>query len=210
MIWYGSFFGDHKTVNDFFGIPNHHGEAVKIADQGDDKAVYVEGAAKKKTALSKVANTGQAPQGAIFHHPDNHVLDEAHYAPKWVKVSPFIAMLIGFVTALWLYVWDKAAPKRLAELNRPLYLFLLNKWYFDEIYNAIFVRPAKALGLLLWKSGDGATIDGTINGIAMSIIPFFTRLAGRAQSGYIFTYAFAMVIGIVVFVSWMTFAGGAK
>ena len=80
----------------------------------------------------------------------------------------------------------------------------------DEIYNTIFVRPAKALGLLLWKRGDGATIDGTINGIAMGIIPFFTRLAGRAQSGYIFTYAFAMVIGIVVFVSWMTFTGGAK
>ena len=105
---------------------------------------------------------------------------------------------------------DKAAPKRIAELNRPMYLFLLNKWYFDEIYDAIFVSPAKALGRLLWKRGDGATIDGTINGIAMGIIPFFTRLAGRAQSGYIFTYALAMVIGIVIFVSWMTFTGGGK
>ncbi|MGB1696305.1 MAG: NADH-quinone oxidoreductase subunit L, partial [Paracoccaceae bacterium] len=127
-----------------------------------------------------------------------------------VKVSPFVAMLIGFITALWMYVWDKAAPARIAELNRPLYLFLLNKWYFDEIYDAIFVQPAKALGRFLWKRGDGATIDGSINGIAMGIIPFFTRLAGRAQSGYIFTYALAMVIGIVVLVSWMSFTGGAK
>ena len=210
MIWYGSFFGDHKTVNDFFGIPNHHGEATEKTNQVEERALYDESAANEKAIISKVANTGQVPQGAIFHHPDNDILDEAHHAPKWVKVSPFIAMLIGFVTAVWLYVWDEAARKRIAELNRPMYLFLLNKWYFDEIYDAIFVRPAKALGRLLWKRGDGATIDGIINAIAMSIIPFFIRLAGRAQSGYIFTYAFAMVIGIVVFVSWMTFNAGAK
>jgi NADH-quinone oxidoreductase subunit L len=90
-----------------------------------------------------------------------------------------------------------------------LYLFLLNKWYFDEIYDAIFVRPARALGRFLWKRGDESTIDGTINGVAMGIIPFFTRLAGRAQSGYIFTYALAMVLGIVVLITWMTFSGGA-
>jgi NADH-quinone oxidoreductase subunit L len=90
-----------------------------------------------------------------------------------------------------------------------LYLFLLNKWYFDEIYDAIFVRPAQSLGRFLWKRGDENTIDGTINGVAMGIIPFFTRLAGRAQSGYIFTYALAMVLGIVVLITWMTFSGGA-
>ncbi len=210
MIWYNSFFGDHKTVNAFFGIPNHHSEASSKTDHGDDDAAHGESAAKEDTIHSEMTNIGKVPQGAIFHHTDNHVLDEAHYAPKWVKVSPFIAMLIGFVTALWLYVWDKAAPARIAELNRPLYLFLLNKWYFDEIYDAIFVRPAKALGRILWKRGDGAIIDGTINGVSMRIIPFFVRLAGRAQSGYIFTYAFAMVIGIVVFISWMTFTVGAK
>ena len=101
-------------------------------------------------------------------------------------------------------------PARLADNNRPLYLFLLNKWYFDEIYDAIFVRPAKALGRFLWRRGDGCVIDGAINGIAMGIVPFFTRLAGRAQSGYIFTYAFAMVIGIVVLVTWMSFIGGGN
>ena len=210
MIWYSSFFGDHKTVNHFFGISNHHIEASEKIVHGDNKAAHVIRAAKEYTAHSEVTHTGLAPKGAIFHHPDNHVLDKAHYAPKWVKVSPFIAMLIGLATALWLYVWDKAAPARIAELNRPLYLFLLNKWYFDEIYEAVIVHPAKALGRLLWKRGDGATIDGTINGIALGLIPLFTRLAGRAQSGYIFTYAFAMVIGIVVFVSWMTFTSGAK
>ncbi|MEL0286058.1 MAG: NADH-quinone oxidoreductase subunit L, partial [Paracoccaceae bacterium] len=209
MIWYGSFFGDHKSVNDFFGIPNHHIEATETSDHGEEKGEHKESVAHKEEG-HELAYSGQAPKGAIFHHPENHVMDEAHHAPTWVKVSPFVAMLIGFITALWMYVWDKAAPARIAELNRPLYLFLLNKWYFDEIYDAIFVRPAKALGRFLWKRGDGATIDGSINGIAMGIIPFFTRLAGRAQSGYIFTYALAMVIGIVVLVSWMSFTGGAK
>ena len=74
----------------------------------------------------------------------------------------------------------------------------------------IFVRPAKWLGNFLWKKGDGDVIDGTLNGVALGIIPFFTRLAGRAQSGYLFHYAFAMVLGIVALVTWMTMFGGAK
>jgi NADH-quinone oxidoreductase subunit L len=191
MIWYGSFFGSHEQVNRFFGIAAHaeandtHGEAAPVAH-------------------------GVAPEGAIFMHPDNHVLDDAHHAPTWVKVSPFVAMLIGLITALWFYVWDPAMPRRVAETNRPLYLFLLNKWYFDEIYDFLFVRPAKALGHLLWKRGDGDVIDGSLNGVAMGLIPRLTRLAGRAQSGYIFTYAFAMVLGIVALVTWMTIFGGAN
>ena len=153
---------------------------------------------------------GIAPQGAIFMHPDNTVMDDAHHAPKWVKVSPFVAMLIGFVVAYWFYILNPEMPKRLAESQRPLYNFLLNKWYFDEIYDVIFVGPAKAVGRFFWKRGDGSVIDGTINGVAMGAVPFFTRLAGRAQSGYIFTYAFAMVLGIIVLVTWMAIGGGAQ
>ncbi len=119
-------------------------------------------------------------------------------------------MLIGFVAAWLFYIRDPSLPRRLAENQRPLYLFLLNKWYFDEIYDFLFVRPAKALGRFLWKRGDGNVIDGSINGLAMGIVPWVTRLAGRAQSGYIFTYAFAMVIGIVVLITWMTLSGGAQ
>jgi NADH-quinone oxidoreductase subunit L len=141
--------------------------------------------------------------------PGNTVMEDAHHAPKWVKVSPFIAMLIGFFVALWFYIINPDMPKRLAETQRPLYLFLLNKWYFDEIYDFLFVQPAKKIGAFLWKRGDGAVIDGSINGVAMGVIPFFTRLAGRAQSGYIFTYAFWMVIGIAVLVTWMSLTGGA-
>ena len=118
-------------------------------------------------------------------------------------------MVIGFVMAMWFYIWDPSMPAKTAASQRPLYLFLLNKWYFDELYDAIFVRPARAVGAFLWKRGDGDVIDGGINGVAMGIVPWVTKMAGRAQSGYIFTYALAMVIGIVALITWMTLSGGA-
>ena len=140
--------------------------------------------------------------------PDNHVLELAHESPVWVSLAPFMAMLLGLAVAYLFYIRNPKLPAQLAEQQAPLYRFLLNKWYFDELYDVIFVRSAKALGALLWKRGDGDIIDGSLNGIAMGIVPFFTRLAGRAQSGYIFTYAFAMVLGIVGLVTWMSIAGG--
>jgi NADH-quinone oxidoreductase subunit L len=151
-----------------------------------------------------------AEKAAAAEHAPTTMINAAHVVPAWVKVSPFIAMLIGFGLAWLFYIKDPSLPKRLATQQRPLYLFLLNKWYFDELYDVIFVRPAKWLGGFLWKKGDGNVIDGSLNGVAMGIIPYFTRLAGRAQSGYLFHYAFAMVLGIVALVTWMTLFGGAK
>ncbi len=151
---------------------------------------------------------GGHEMGAIFMGPDNHVIELAHESPVWVSLAPFVAMLLGFAVAYLFYIRNPKLPGQLAQQQAPLYRFLLNKWYFDELYDVIFVRSAKALGNLLWKRGDGNIIDGTLNGVAMGIVPFFTRLAGRAQSGYIFTYAFAMVLGIVVLITWMSIAGG--
>jgi len=206
MIWLGSFFGDHNKVNEFYGVPVH----AEAAAEGHGEAAATEGHTEEATAeVDHGATAMGAPQGAIFTHPDNHVMDNAHHAPKWVKVSPFIAMVLGFVLAWWFYIVNPSLPKRLAEVQPVLYRFFLNKWYFDEIYDLLIVRPMMAVGRFLWKKGDGKVIDGSINGVAMGIIPFFTRLAGKAQSGYVFTYALAMVIGIVVLISWMAISGGA-
>ena len=90
--------------------------------------------------------------------PDNHILDEAHHVPKWVKLSPFMAMLLGFILSYIFYIWRTDLPQKLADNQRPLYLFLLNKWYFDEVYEILFVRSAKFFGRLLWKKGDGTVI----------------------------------------------------
>ncbi len=211
MIWYNSFFGHAEDVADFYDIPlaEMAADGTTHADGAEDS--HGDGAAHGDEGGEHHASFGGAPgEGALYFAPDNHVLDDAHAAPAWVKVSPFIAMLGGFLMAMWFYIWNPTLPARLAANQQPLYQFLKNKWYFDELYNAIFVRPAKAIGRFLWKRGDGNVIDGTLNGIAMGIIPFFTRLAGKAQSGYIFTYAFAMVIGIAVLVTWMSMSGGAK
>ena len=233
MIWYGNFFGHADKVGKFYGIPvaevsehadghddathaqhmadgtaeEHHGD-----DHGHDHADSHadDGHGEKDThGDHHYAFVGKPGEGALYMAPDNHVLDDAHAAPKWVKVSPFVAMLLGFVMAYWFYIVNPSLPGRLAQNQRPLYLFLLNKWYFDEIYNVIFVKPTVALGRFLWKRGDGNTIDGFLNGIAMGVVPFFTRLAGKAQTGYIFTYAFWMVLGIAALVTWMSIGGGA-
>jgi NADH-quinone oxidoreductase subunit L len=189
-----------------------HDDHAKDDHTKDDHAMAKDDHSKdghSKDAKPHYVLAGKPGEGAIYAGVNNDVLNEAHYVPKWVKISPFIAMLTGFIVALWFYIWNPSMPARVAAANRPLYLFLLNKWYFDEIYDAIFVKPAQALGRFLWKRGDGTVIDGFLNGVAMGIVPFFTRLAGKAQSGYIFTYAFAMVVGIVVLITWMTLSGGA-
>ncbi len=139
----------------------------------------------------------------------NHVLHDAHYVPAFVKMSPFVAMSVGFLLAWLFYVGRTDLPSRLRASQPGLYAFLLNKWYFDELYEFVLVRPAKWLGSCLWKLGDGRIIDGAINGLAMGIIPWFTRLAGRAQSGYLFHYAFAMFVGLAVIITWFSIAGGA-
>jgi NADH-quinone oxidoreductase subunit L len=195
--------------------PGIEGDAATVATEGEAAATTT-GATEDEAAYGGQAVTGaitisgEAPKGAIFMGADNHVIHDAHEVPTWVKLSPFVAMILGFLLALQFYVRQPDLPGRLAAQQRPLYLFLLNKWYFDELYDAVFVRPARWLGGFLWKRGDGDVIDGSVNGIAIGIIPFFTRLAGRAQSGYLFHYAFAMVLGIAVLITWMTFIGGAN
>jgi NADH-quinone oxidoreductase subunit L len=226
MVWYNVFFGEEEAVRDWFGMEAavHHEEA---ATEGEDHgAATVEGdvapdamaseadghadAPVTDVATGPVSVSGAAPQGAIFMGPGNTVIHQAHEAPTWVKVSPFVAMILGFLLAFQFYIRRPDLPGKLARQQAPLYQFLLNKWYFDELYDWVFVRPAKWLGGFLWRRGDGNVIDGSINGVALGIIPFFTRLAGRAQSGYIFHYAFAMVLGIGLLITWMTLGGGAN
>ena len=145
---------------------------------------------------------------SIFVGAENHVLETAHHAPKWVKASPFAAMAVGLATAYLFYIARPDLPKALADSQRPLYLFLLNKWYFDEVYEFLFVAPAKAAGRFLWKKGDLGVIDGTLHGVARGAIPFFTRTAMRAQSGYLFHYAFAIVMGATLLIAAMAILGG--
>lgn len=142
-------------------------------------------------------------KGALFTLPENEILEEYHHVPLWVKWSPFVAMALGLVTAWYMYIRSPETPKYLAEQHRGLYQFLLNKWYFDELYDFLFVRSAKRLGTFLWKEGDGRVIDGLgPNGVAARVLDVTDRVV-RLQTGYLYHYAFAMLIGIAALVTWM-------
>ncbi len=207
MVWYGDFFGNR--VNAFFNLPVHEAAAGATEPAATEPAA-TEHAATEHAPEAAPAEHGMAAQGAIFMHDSNHVLHEAHLVPAWVKVAPFVAMLAGLALSWLFYIARPALPGRLAASQPGLYRFLLNKWYFDELYDAVFVRPAQRLGAFLWTRGDGAVIDGAINGVALGIIPRLTRFAGRVQSGYLFHYAFAMVLGIVGLMFWVVLTGGSN
>lgn len=142
-------------------------------------------------------------KGALFTLPANQILEEYHHVPLWVKWSPFVAMAVGLFTAWVFYIRSPQIPKELAARHRGLYQFLLNKWYFDELYDLIFVRPARCLGRLFWKVGDGKIIDGLgPDGISARVLDVTGRIV-KLQSGYLYHYAFAMLIGVAALVTWM-------
>ncbi len=139
---------------------------------------------------------------SLFFAPDNEVPHHAHDVALWVKLAPLVVGLVGIAIAYVAYVREPSLPGRWAARAGGLYRLLLNKWYFDELYEAIFVRPAKALGHGLWKGGDGAIIDRFgPDGIA-AVSQAVAARASRMQSGYVYHYAFAMLIGIVALVGW--------
>ncbi len=141
-------------------------------------------------------------RSAIYTAPGNEVLHEMHNVPAWVRLAPTAMMIAGFLLAYLFYIAAPALPGLFARAFRPLYLFLLNKWYFDELYDWLFVRPALALGRMLWKTGDSRIIDGLgPDGIAARVQQV-TRGVVRLQSGYVYTYAFAMLIGLALIVSY--------
>ena len=131
-----------------------------------------------------------------------------HEVPIWVMARADARHGGGFATAWYFYITNPLVPFGLAKRFRGAYLFLLNAWYFDALYDAIFVRPAKRLGRFLWKTGDGTVIDGIgPDGVSARVIDITNRVV-KLQSGYIYHYAFAMLIGVAALITYFLFAGG--
>jgi NADH-quinone oxidoreductase subunit L len=148
-------------------------------------------------------------RGSLAFGPDNHILEEMHHVPLAWAVLPTVMMVIGFAIAWQFYIRRPDIPVELARQHDVLYRFLLNKWYFDEIYDFIFVNPAKWLGRALWKGGDGWLIDGFgPDGVSARVLDV-TRNVVRLQTGYLYHYAFAMLIGVAALITWFMFYGGA-
>ncbi len=139
--------------------------------------------------------------------PANHVLEAMHETAWQIKILPTIMMLVGWGVAYVFYIRRPDLPVALARWNPALYRFLLNKWYFDELYDAIFVRPTIWLGRLLWRGGDGWLIDGFgPDGVSARVLDV-TRNVIRMQTGYLYHYAFAMLIGAAFFITLFSWWG---
>ena len=124
----------------------------------------------------------------------------------WVSLLPTAMMVIGAALAIYYYLMHPELPAQIARRHHVLYNFLLHKWYFDEIYDFLFVRPAKWLGRFLWKKGDGWFIDGFgPDGVSAWVIDVTQRVV-RLQTGYLYHYAFAMLIGLAALITYVLFA----
>ena len=144
---------------------------------------------------------------SIFVASSHHAMENAHHVPLWVKGLPITFAAIGIALAYVFYIRSPDIPAKISRSVKVLYYFLLNKWYFDEVYDWLIVRPVRRLGFGLWKSGDGDLIDGVgPNGIAAGVINLSKR-ASDMQSGYIYHYAFAMLIGVALSVTWYIYLG---
>ena len=144
---------------------------------------------------------------SIFMGAENHILHAMHEIPGWAALMPTVMMVLGSLVAYWFYMVNPKVPVALAKSQDALYQFLLNKWYFDELYNFLFVKPALWLGRLLWKRGDGTIIDGFgPDGVSARVLDVTGR-AVRLQSGYLYHYAFVMLIGVAAFITWFMFSG---
>jgi NADH-quinone oxidoreductase subunit L len=136
-----------------------------------------------------------------------HGAETGHEVPLLIRLVPTLAMAAGLAIAWYFYLRNPLVPFALAKRFRGAHQFLLHAWYFDELYDALFVRPAKRLGRMLWKTGDGTIIDGIgPDGVAARVGDITDRVV-KLQSGYIYHYAFVMLIGVALLITYFIFSG---
>ncbi|HEY7811036.1 MAG TPA: NADH-quinone oxidoreductase subunit L [Allosphingosinicella sp.] len=166
-----------------------------------------------------VLSLGAVFAGIVFHHAfidveegahfwggslyfDEHLMHAIHEVPLWVKLAPATVMIIGFLIAFWAYIKNTSLPARFTGQWSLLYRFLYNKWFFDELYGFLFVRPSMALGRFFWKRGDEKTIDRFGPNGAAALARGGNVLTARLQSGFLYTYALVMLLGLAAAATW--------
>jgi NADH-quinone oxidoreductase subunit L len=158
-------------------------------------------------SIFKGADVGAFFRDSLKFGADNGILEDMEHLPLLISLLPTVMMIGGFLVAWQFYIRRPDIPVALARDQNVLYKFLLNKWYFDEIYDFLFVRPTMWLGRLFWKGGDGFVIDGFgPDGVSARVLDV-TRNVIRLQTGYLYHYAFAMLIGVAALATWFMFAG---
>ena len=145
---------------------------------------------------------------SLFVLDTHNALENAHHVPIWVKYLPLVVGVAGIGLAYLMYMFAPELPGALAAGFQRTYQFLLHKWYFDELYDYLFVRPAFKLGRGFWKAGDGLLIDGVGPDGFAAAVKLIARRAGALQSGYLYHYAFAMLVGVAGLITWFLVMGG--
>jgi len=145
--------------------------------------------------------TGEFWKGSLVFNEE--LLHHMHHVPVWVKWAPFTVMVLGFAGAYVAYIASPGVPAAFVAAVRPLHTFFYNKWYFDELYDFLFVRPAFALGRLFWKIGDIGLIDRFGPNGAAWVVAQGAGQARKIQSGLLTSYALWMLLGLVAAVSWV-------
>jgi NADH-quinone oxidoreductase subunit L len=160
------------------------------------------------STVSGVADPYKAFWGkSLFEGANNQILHDLHKIPGWVGWAPFAAMASGLALAYLYYIRAPHLPAATAKAFGPIYRFFLNKWYIDELYEFLFVRPANALGRFFWKAGDTGVIDRLIDGTA-NAVGWVTGRATKLQTGYVYHYAFWMLIGLAALLTFVMTSGG--
>lgn len=144
---------------------------------------------------------GEFWKGSLVFH--EHLIHAMHSVPTWVKWAPFTVMALGFLTAWYAYIRNPKFPAAFVGQFGALHKFIYNKWFFDELYAFLFVRPAFWLGRLFWKQGDVGIIDRFGPNGAAWVVMQGTRVAQKVQSGYLNSYALVMLLGLVGAISWV-------
>ncbi|HYX04443.1 MAG TPA: NADH-quinone oxidoreductase subunit L [Reyranella sp.] len=195
MTFYGTYRGDHHTWDHA-----HESPAVMLIP------LYVLGAGALLAGAIAfdwfVGHDWLAFWGTSVAKVSGEVLHEAHEVPVWVTFMPLIFALAGIALSYYYYMVRPEMPALTARRFPGIYDFLYNKWYFDELYDALFVQPALAIGRLFWKKGDEATIDGLGPDNIAARAQDMAGVLSRFQSGYLYQYAFVMLIGVVALVTW--------
>ncbi len=209
VVFYGAFINQLGSVNKpFWGEAIFHEEAASLGEHGptdsEHKGVehivhandHHEPAGHGEEEHASNNGHTQSPEQAGHHETGDH---HGHHPPTWVLWAPFTAWVSGLIIALIFYGAFPFIPRKIGEKSGPLHAFLANKWFFDEIYDFVFVKSAKGIGDLFWKVGDRRLIDGLgPNGVA-GLTKLTSGGLSKLHTGYLFHYAFIILIAAVVF-----------
>lgn len=213
--WAGSEHIQHSVHDD------HHGHG----DHGHGRAKHDDGTAgyhPHESPLAMLIPLGVLTLGAVFagwvfSHAyldsaefwgssifyNEHLMHAMHEVPLWVKLSATVVMLIGLSSAWYAYIVNPGLPAKFVALFKPVHTFVYNKWFFDELYNLIFVRPAFWLGEKFWKLGDIGLIDRFGPNGSAWVVQQGSRIASKLQTGYLYSYALVMLLGLTAAISWV-------